>query len=243
MFSIRHFAFLLALATASSLAVPAQSSSSQAPEQQPQAAANPTTSVQARIRARRAQRRANAIRETYLQRYEFYTGTGYMRFVPGPDRQRATMYAWNVGLTRYYNERLGVTVDGRGNYGTAYVGQNPSGHTRPAISFYTAQAGPTYRFYVQPRFALSGRVMAGYAGGNFTSDTNGFGVNMGFKDQQLLYHNGSSYAANASVSAELNISPSLALRLAPEYNFNGFDSRNQYSRGFTGSIVYRFGKQ
>ena len=37
-------------------------------------------------------------------------------------------------LTRYFNERLGITVDGRGYYGTAYVGLNSTSVTRPAIS-------------------------------------------------------------------------------------------------------------
>ena len=209
MLSIRRFALSVALAACALPAVQAQESSSVAP-QAPAAAsqATPATgqaSVQARIRARREQRRSNAIREAYSHQYEAYTGVGYMRFVPGPThQQRVTMYAWNVGLTRYLNQRLGVTVDGRGNYGTAYVGLNPSGITRPAISFYTAQAGPTYRFYMQPKYSVSGRVLAGFAGGNFTSDTNGFGTSMGFTDgRKLLYANSSTFAASVSVSASV----------------------------------------
>ena len=56
---------------------------------------------------------------------------GYLRFKPGPSLQRLTFYAWDTGLTRYFNERFGVTVDGRGYYGTAYVDLNPSNITRP----------------------------------------------------------------------------------------------------------------
>ena len=41
-------------------------------------------SVQARIKARRAQRRAAAIHEAYSHSYEIYTGMGYLRFLPGP---------------------------------------------------------------------------------------------------------------------------------------------------------------
>ena len=44
---------------------------------------------------------------------------------PGRNKQRTTMYAWNAEFTRYYNERFGVTLDARGNNGTAYVGLNP----------------------------------------------------------------------------------------------------------------------
>ena len=101
---------------------------------------------------------------------------GYLRFKPGPSLQRLTFYAWDTGVTRYFNERLGVTVDGRGYYGTAYVGLNLTNSTRPAISQYDALAGPAYRFYLQPRYSISGRVIGGYAYGNFSADTNGFGA-------------------------------------------------------------------
>jgi len=69
-----------------------------------------------------------------------------------------------VGLTRYYSERMGVTVDGRGYYGTAYVynnGVTNSAITNPAISQYAALIGPTYRFYLQPKYSISGRVLGG----------------------------------------------------------------------------------
>ena len=96
--------------------------------------------------------------------------------LPGPNLQRATLYSWDTALTRYFNERLGVTLDGRGYYGTAYVGLNPTSITRPAISQYGVLVGPTYRFYLRPRYSLAGRVMGGLAEGNFSGDTSGFGT-------------------------------------------------------------------
>jgi len=194
-------------------------------------------SVQARIKARRAQRRAAAIREVYTHLYEGYFGAGYLRFTPGSP-QRVTEYNWNVGFTRYYNERLGVTVDGRGYYGTPFVGLNQFGLTKPAISQYAAMVGPTYRFYLQPKYSISGRVMGGYAYGNFSADTNGFGsVALG------LYPDGSTFAADASVMVEYNLTPNIGLRVAPEGLLTGFGSTLQKSLGFTGGLVYRFGKQ
>ena len=74
------------------------------------------------------------------------------------------MYNWNFGFTRYFGERLGATVDGRGYYGTPFISpiQNAgTGINKPAISFYSAMGGPTYRFYIQPKYSVSGRVMAG----------------------------------------------------------------------------------
>ena len=75
---------------------------------------------------RRQQRRATAIHDAYDHRWESYMDMGYLRFKPGPSLQRLTYYAWETGLTRFSTERLGYTLDGRGYFGTAYVGLNPT---------------------------------------------------------------------------------------------------------------------
>ena len=167
--------------------------------------------------------------------------TGYLRFKPGPSLQRLTYYAWETGLTRFSNERLGFTLDGRGYFGTAFVGVNPYSQgrfTRPAISQYDVIGGPVYRFYLQPKFSIAGRAMGGWAHGNFSGDTNGIPpADLG------LYPTADTFAASVSVIGELNVSPNIALKLAPEYFFTGFGSTVQASRGFTGGLVYRWGKQ
>lgn len=266
MSSSRRLALLLALSFAAVTAVaqsPTSSSSLVAPDQD-QAGQTPAgetqgqLSVQARIRARRAQRRAAAIHEAYAHLYEAYTGMGYLRFVPGPGYpasagvahgpglERAHEYAWNVGLTRYYSERLGVTVDGRGYYGTAYVGLQPNnpnyvqGITNPAISQYAALIGPTYRFYLQPKYSVSGRVMGGFSYGNFSSDTNHSTI---LSTDLGLWPDGSVFAASASIPVEYNMTPNVGFRVAPEFYMTGFGSTEQKSLGFTLGIVYRFGKQ
>jgi hypothetical protein len=207
-------------------------------------------SVQARIKARRAQRRAAAIHEAYSHRYEEYTGMGYLRFESGSTLERAHEYAWNVGATRYFDERLGVTIDGRGYYGTAYTGisltignppvttSNP--FTNPAISQYAVLAGPTYRFYVLPKYSVSGRVLGGFEKGNFSANTN---HNPAISTALGLWPDGYVFAAAASLPVEYNLTPNIGLRVAPEYYFTGFGSTVQSSRGFTTGIVYRFGKQ
>jgi hypothetical protein len=207
----------------------------QQPEAQP--AQQGTATVQARIRARREARRAQAIRDTYSQRYEVFVGGGYERFTPGPKLQRNTMYSWNAALTRYYSERLGITLDGRGYYGTAFVGLNPTSLTRPAISHYDVLIGPTYRFKLRPRYSIAGRVEGGVAMGNFSGDTNGFAPVLG------LYPDGTTYAFTASVIGEWNLTPNLSLRLAPEYMGNGFGSTLQNDLGFTYGFVFKFGKR
>ena len=229
--------------------VSAQSSSStptqtQGQAQQTAADNQQQMSVQARIRMRREQRRATAIHDAYDHRFDTYLNMGYMRFVPGPSRQRVSFYAWNTGITRYYSERLGVSLDARGYYGTAFVGLNQFNLTRPAISQYDVMLGPSYRFYVQPKFSIAVRGLAGVSIGNFTGDTNGLGsICTNGSSSCLLYPDATTFAASGSVVGEYNVAPNFALRLAPEYVLTGYGSTMQASRGFTIGFVYRYGKQ
>ncbi len=252
MYSFRRIALLLALSIVAATTALAQSSSSSSNPAAPgQAQAGQSAelspgqlSVQARIKARRAQRRAAAIHDAYSHRYEVYTGMGLLRFEPGATLERAWAYAWNIGATRYFDERLGVTVDGRGYYATAYTGIDFLGGTNPfpnpAISQYAVLAGPTYRFYVQPKYSVSGRVLGGFEKGNFSGDTN---HNEADALALGLWPDGFVFAGSASIPVEYNLTPNIGLRVAPEYYFTGFGSTIQASRGFTTGIVYRFGKQ
>jgi hypothetical protein len=250
MHSFRPFALLLTLGLVALPAVSAQSSSSSAttpaPEQsssqaQPAGETAGQATVAARIKLRREQRRATAIHDAYDHRWETYMDMGYLRFQPGPSLQRLTFYSWETGLTRFSNERLGYSLVGRGYYGTAYVGLNTysQGHfTRPAISQYDVMAGPVYRFYLQPKYSVSGRVMGGFSHGNFSGDTNGITPSL-----LGLYNDANTYAASASIIGEYNLTQNIAFKLAPEYFFTGFGSTTQASRGFTAGMVYRWGKQ
>jgi hypothetical protein len=270
MFSLNRSVLLLAVTVSLGLGaqaptLQAQASSSQiaqsaAPSAQPaaapQAQQTPQTTgpltVQARLKARKEQRRLAAIHDVYSHLYEVYVGAGYLRFFPGPGipsqdggpqqgLQRMTEYSWNVGATRYFNEKLGVTVDGRGWYGSAYVGNNPntSGATnKPSISQYSAMVGPTYRFVLKPKYSVSGRVLAGGAWGNFSGD---LGPNT--PTQLGLYPDGASVAVSVSVPVEYNFSPAIGFRVAPEYLMTNFGSTIQNNRGFTGGVVVRWGKQ
>ena len=244
---------MLVLSCSATLGLQGQSSSSQ-PDQQPAAPAQaqptpsqPPLTVQARIRARREQRRAAAIHDSYSHLYETYVGAGYLRFHPGDGAvagqklQKVNEYAWDLGFTRYYSERLGVTIDGRGTYGTAYVG-NPlatnGAINKPAISQYAGMIGPTYRFVLNPKYSVSGRILAGGAYGIFSGDTGSFGPTA-----VGLYPDGASVMVSASVPVEYNVSPNLALRVAPEYVLTNFGSEIQNNLGFTAGVVVRFGKR
>src|SRR6202789_2761216 len=249
MFSFRRSVLVLALAASAAhfvLAQDSSSSSSSQPAQQPEAQQPPANSnqgavsVQARIRARREQRRVQAIHDVYSHLYEIHTSMGYLRWTPGSSLQRVTLYAWDTGLTRYYSEKLGITLDGRGYYGSPVVGLGGlnSSVTNPAISIYNFMGGPTYRFIREPRYSVSGRVMAGLAHSNFSSDTNGVPSN-----QFGLWPDGNTFILSVSAPLDYHVSPTISLRLAPEYVATGFGSTIQNSLGFTGGFVFRFGKQ
>jgi hypothetical protein len=245
MFSFRRSVLLLALTVSASLGAYAQDASSQSAQPAAPAAAAPQTTgpltVQARLKARREQRRAAAIHDVYTHLYEVYIGAGYLRFTPGDALQRVNEYSWDLGATRYFNERLGVTIDGRGTYGSAYIGPNAASNTavyKPAVSQYAAMIGPTYRFLLEPKYSISGRVLAGGAYGNFSGDTHPFTpTSLG------LYPNGAGAALSASIPVEYNFSPGIGLRIAPEYFLTNFGSTIQNSLGFTGGVVVRWGKQ
>jgi hypothetical protein len=221
---------------------PAQSQATQNQAGQPAQETPEQTSVQARIRLRRQQRRATAIHDAYDHLFESYLGMGYLRFTPGPSLQRTTFYGWNTGLTRFYGERLGVTLDARGYYGIAYTGFVPgitnADNTRPKISEYNILLGPTYRFYMQPKYSISGRVMGGFALGNFSGDTNREGsTTFG------IWPDATTFAAAGSIVGQYNLTPGVSLRLTGEDLATGFGSTVQNSFGFTAGLAYRFGKQ
>ncbi|HTB98673.1 MAG TPA: hypothetical protein VK716_16795 [Terracidiphilus sp.] len=258
MYSFRRLALVLALgvpaahvllaqdtSTPSTPAPQQQTPSTSSSQDQSQPAAAPLSqgqlSVQARIRARREQRRAQAIQDTYGHLYDVFIGGGFLRYRPGPDLQRLNFFSWDTAITRYFNDKLGVTVDGRGYYGTAYVGLSPGSQastTRPAISEYAVMGGPTYRFFLRPKYSLAVRGMGGAAYSNFNGDTNGIPpASLG------LYPDGTRFAVDGGIIGETNVSPNLSLRLAGDYYGTGFGGQLQNSFGFTYGFVYRFGKQ
>lgn len=253
--SFVRLAFLLGLAVAAVPGVPAQTSSSssqttaqgQGQAQQTPSLTQQQMTVQERIRMRREQRRQQAIHDTYSHLYDFYLGMGYLRFTPGKSLQRVTMYGWNTGLTRYYSLHLGVTADVRGYYGTPFIYPNPITNgavTRPAISQYDFLIGPTYRVLLHPKYALSVRGLGGYAMGNFTGDTNGFGrICTPGTTSCYLWPDGGTYAISGAILGEYNVTPGMALRLGANDFVTGFGSTMQNSVGFTGGFVFRFGKQ
>ena len=217
---------------------PAQAPLSELPQQTPQERARILREAQARVQTRRRMREQQVIQDTYSHKYEVYGGGGYLRFRPGPSIQHLNEEAWNVGVTEWVRPKLGVTADFRGYYGVANTIDNPFVVYRPSISQYTFMAGPQYRFYQSQHWAWNAQVLAGVGHGNFSTGTGGFTA-----QEVGLYPDGNVFNVSVGAAVDYNLSPSLAVRLMPDYLLTDYGSTLQHNLGFTSSLVYRWGRQ
>lgn len=218
---------------------PAQSTQQQ--EQQPstqQQRAQVLREAQQRVNARRRQRIKQIIQDTYSHKYEAEFGGGFLRFRPGNDLQHVSEAAWTADITDYFRGNLGVTVDARGYYGTAFTPQNQFRTYQPGISQYVFMAGPRYRFYRGQHWGWTAQVEGGVGHGNFGTGTNGL-------PPQLigLYQDSTVLNVSAGASVDYNLSPALAIRITPNYLITNYGSTMQYNAGGTMGIVYRFGRK
>ena len=198
-----------------------------------------------RLESRRAQtkqrREAQAVTDTYTHRWEAYTGGSYMRFRPGPSLHNSGMGSWTLGFTRYFTPRLGITADARGYYGSNSLGPvNGGGYNTYNASFsvFPFTIGPQYRFYGSPKFSVSAAVQAGIIYGYFDANTNGHAPeNVGFYPASVVG------AAVTSLNLDYNLSPGLAVRVAPHILFDHFGGNYDHNQGLLFGLVYRFGRQ
>jgi hypothetical protein len=208
------------------------------PAQTPAERAQVLKEAQSRVHARRQQRVAQIVQDTYSHKFEAYFGGGYLRFRPGTTLQHINEAAWNVGLTDYLHGKLGITADFRGYYGTAYTYNNPFNVHAPSISEYTFMAGPQYRFYAREHWAASVQALAGAGHGNFDTNTGGLPgplIN--------LWPDATTFNVSVGVPIDYNLGPGLAVRLTPNYLLTDYGSTLEHNLGFNAGIVYRFGRQ
>ncbi|HTV13134.1 MAG TPA: hypothetical protein VME68_00375 [Acidobacteriaceae bacterium] len=226
---------------------PGDTTQQQQPDQtQPQSTPGQRAQVlreaQERVNARRKIRVRQIIADTYSHKYELDFGGGYLRFRPGNTLQHNSESSWNVDLTDYLRGDLGVTLEGRGYYGTAYtgthVGSGLAQAYEPGISQYSIMAGPRYRFFKGQHWGWTGQVEAGVGHGNFGTGTNGL-------PPQLvgLYEDATVLNVTAGASVDYNLGPGLAFRLTPNYLITNYGSTMQYNAGWNLGMVYRFGRK
>ena len=186
-------------------------------------------------------REAEAVTETYTHRWEAYTGGSYLRFRPGPDLHNSGIAGWTLGVTRYFNPRFGITADARGDYGTNSLGPVVGGGNNTfnaSFSVFQFTVGPQYRFYGTAKWSISAAAQVGAVYGYFDANTNGFPA------QDVGFYPASTVAGGiVSLNIDYNLSPGLALRIAPLALFDNFGGNVDHNQGFLVGVVYRFGRQ
>jgi hypothetical protein len=189
----------------------------------------------------RMRREAAAVTETYTKRWDVYLGGEYMRFRVGPHLHNSGVGGWTFGLTRYFTPRFGITADARGMYGTNSLGPNSSGGYNTynaSFSVFPFTIGPQYRFYGSSKWSVTGAVQVGAIYGYFDADTNGIPPqNVGFYPASIVG------AAITSLNIDYNLSPALAVRIAPDAVLDHFGGNFDHNQGFLMGLVYRLGHQ
>lgn len=186
----------------------------------------------------RQRREAQIITDTYTHRWEVYTGGSYMRFRAGPNLHNSGTGSWTFGFTRYFTPRFGITADSRGYYGGTSGINNPYDTYNESFSVFPFTIGPQYRFYGNPRFSVSSSLQAGIIYGYFDADTNGH------SPQSVgLYPATVVPAGIFSINLDYNLSPALAIRVAPHVLFDAFGSQYNHNQGILVGLVYRWGRQ
>jgi len=201
--------------------------------------------------ARRSGRETNAnrkarierqIADTYTHRWEVAGGGGYLRFRSGQFTQKNSEIAFWLNTTYYFNQRLGLTGELSGAYGNAKIDNlNPYASLvgRPQISEYPFLVGPTYRFRLRQKTALSVFALGGTAIGKFDGDSKGISAaNLG-----LWPSTSARPAFSIGGSLDLNLYPNLAFRITPSYTATTFGGTLENNAGFEMGAVYRFGRQ
>ena len=192
--------------------------------------------------ASRQARIARQVQETYTHRWEVAGGGGYLRFRSGEFTQKNSEITFWLNSTYDLNQKLGITGELRGAYGNAKTLQgNPyaSFVGNPQISEYPFMAGPTYRFRLREKTAISGFALGGVAIGKFDGASRGIPANvLGFWPST-----NARPAFSVGANLDLNLYPNLAFRIAPSYLGTTFGGKLQNNAGFEMGLVYRFGRQ
>jgi hypothetical protein len=192
--------------------------------------------------ANRKARIARQVADTYTHRWEVAGGGGWLRFRSGEINQKNSEIAFWMNTTYYFNRNLGLTGELRGDYGNAKIenlNQYASLVGRPQISEYPFLAGPTYRFRLRQKTALSAFVLGGTAIGKFDGDSKGHTT----ADLGLWPSTNARPAFSIGGSLDLNLYPNLAFRITPSYTATTFGGTVENNAGFEMGLVYRFGRQ
>jgi hypothetical protein len=175
--------------------------------------------------------------------WEFYGGVAYSHFDAGPNvLQGANLGGFDARAIRELNTRWGVGVNVRGYYGTSGVACcNTEDIKGPFVSEHIFAAGPEYRLLRNQHASMMLHAFFGGAYGNFQHALDGL------PPQQFgFFSNQFTEAAVVGGSIDLNRSPRLVFRIAPDatltnFGNNGFEEQFAISVGVVYRAGHRFG--
>ena len=180
----------------------------------------------------------------YDNRWEVYGGVAYSHFNAGPQLvQGANLGGFNVEGARWFTTRWALVGSVRGYYGTSGTQPNPYGIRGPFVSETLFLGGGEYRGPSNEHISTTIHALFGGGHGGFESalyDQNGNKVPpsaVGFFSNQV------AFASALGGSIDLNRSPKLAFRVAPEAILNDYGSagiKGQF--GISVGLVYRLGR-
>jgi hypothetical protein len=201
-----------------------------------------TRSAPRETNANRKARIARQIAETYSHRWEVAGGGGYLRFRSGEFNQKNSEITFWLNTSYYFNQKLGLTGELRGAYGNAKpLEGSPDINVvgRPQISEYPFLAGPTYRFRLRQKTALSVFALGGTAIGKFDGDLH----NLPVSQFGLWPSTNARPAFSLGGNLDLSLYPNISFRITPSYTATTFGGSWQNNAGFEMGVVYRFGHQ
>lgn len=175
----------------------------------------------------------------YNYRWEIYGGMGYSHFDAGPNTfQGANLGGYDARAIWELNQRWGIGFNGRGYFGTSGVGATTDVPIHgPFVAEYMFLGGPEVRLLRNKHAAVMLHGFFGGAYGDFQHDLGGT------PPQEVgLFANQFAPAAALGGSIDLNRSPRLVFRIAPDATLTDFGG-NGYTEQFAISVgvVYRMG--
>lgn len=180
--------------------------------------------------------------------WEIYGGVAYSHFDAGPNLlQGANLGGFDARAIRELSPRWGAGVNVRGYYGTsgttpncgACIGSGPNAGPieGPFVSEQMFLAGPEFRALSNQHASMMLHAFVGGAYGDFTRGLDGVPPqNVGFFSNQF------TFAGAFGGSIDLNRSPRLVFRIAPDAtltNFGGNGLAEQFALSV--GLVYRMG--
>jgi hypothetical protein len=182
--------------------------------------------------------------------WEIYGGFAYSHFDAGPNLlQGANLGGFDARAIRELSKRWGAGVNVRGYYGTSGVAPNCGSCTGsgsnggpirgPFVSEQMFLAGPEYRALSNEHASMMLHAFVGGAYGDFQHALGGV------SPQSLgLFSNQMTFGAAIGGSIDLNRSPRLVFRIAPDATLTDFGGSGVVQQfAISVGIVYRMGRE